>query len=146
MRVTRKTFAQAAANLFLLNWFSGDIHHSSLVSSAFFILAFLFDSLFICCVLKWKMYILIHIRLCGRVSDQKKFYPTDFWKHDYFFSAKGAMAGYDASAEYRKLMLKRVLPALRQSKRVHGKTQHHGACNSWKPRGEIVKLSVTLRA
>lgn len=46
----------------------------------------------------------------------------------------------------RKLRLKRVLPALRQSKRVHGNTQHHGACNSWKPRGEIVKLSVSLKA
>lgn len=28
----------------------------------------------------------------------------------------------------------------------YGNTQHHGACNSWKPRGEIVKLSVSPRA
>ena len=70
MRVTRKIFTRVAANLFF-NQFSGDILSSSLVSFAFF------DSyvflLFVCCFLKLKMYILKHMRLCGRVSDEKIF-------------------------------------------------------------------------
>ena len=32
-----------------------------------------FFCLFVRCFLKWKMYILIHIWLCGRVSDKKSF-------------------------------------------------------------------------
>ena len=65
MRVTRKLFTRAAANLFF-NQFSGDIFFSSLVSFTFLYSWFL-------CFLKLKIYILIHIRLCGRVSDKKKF-------------------------------------------------------------------------
>ena len=52
------------------NRFSWDILFSSLVSFAFFV--FLFFCLFVC-FLKLKTYILIHIRLCGRVSDKKNF-------------------------------------------------------------------------
>ena len=37
--------------------------------------------------LNLKIYILIHIRLCGRVSDKHFFNPADFRKQDYFFLA-----------------------------------------------------------
>ena len=53
------------------NRFSGDILFSSLVSLFSFILVFL--CLFICCFLKLKIYILIHIRLSGRVNDKNLF-------------------------------------------------------------------------
>ena len=71
--------------------FSGDILFSSLAFFAFFVflfafLACLYSCLFfllvcilVCffclfvCFLKLKIYILIHIRLCGRVSDKKIF-------------------------------------------------------------------------
>ena len=33
--------------------------------------------------LKSKIYILINIWLCGRVSDKKKFYPDDFLRQEY---------------------------------------------------------------
>ena len=52
------------------NRFSWDILFSSLISFAFFV--FLFFGLFVC-FLKLKTCILIHIRLCGRVSDEKNF-------------------------------------------------------------------------
>ena len=70
MRVTRKILTRAAATSFF-NRFSGDILFYALVSFAFFV--FLFFCLFVY-FLKLKMYILINIRLCGRVSD-KKFSP-----------------------------------------------------------------------
>ena len=54
-----------------LNRFSGDILFSFLVSFAFF--DYCFFCLFVRCFLKLKMYILIHIWLCGRVSDKKSF-------------------------------------------------------------------------
>ena len=46
MRVTRKIYTQAAANLFFYR-FSGDILFSFLISFAFFILVFLFVSLLV---------------------------------------------------------------------------------------------------
>ena len=42
-------------------------------------------SLFVACFLKLKIYILIHIRLCERVSDKNFFHPADFRTQDYFF-------------------------------------------------------------
>ena len=70
--------ARAAAIFF--SCFSGDILFSSLVSFVFFVSCFLFVCLFVCffflfvCLLDvlWnkKMYILIYIWLCGRVSDK----------------------------------------------------------------------------
>ena len=68
MRVMRKNFIRAAANLFFQAIFRK--------YSLFFIT---FDTFFdsclfvVCCFLKWKMYILIHIRLCGWVSDKNIF-------------------------------------------------------------------------
>ena len=59
-----------AADIFFYQ-FSGDILFPSSVSFAFFILVFF------CCFLKLKMYILIHIRLRGRVSE-KKIFPGEF--------------------------------------------------------------------
>ena len=56
------------------NWFSGDTVFSFLVSFAFYV--FLFFCLFLC-FLKLTIYILIHIWLCGWVSD-KKFSPGRF--------------------------------------------------------------------
>ena len=70
MRVTRKIYTQAAANLFFYRY-SGDILFSFLIFFAFFILVF---CLFICLFfLKIKMYIPIHIWQYGRVSDKKIF-------------------------------------------------------------------------
>ena len=80
MQMTRKFFTRAAASLFFFNRFSGDILFSSLISFAFLILVFV-------CFLELKMYILIHIRLCRRVRDKKKFHPAGFRKQDYFFLA-----------------------------------------------------------
>ena len=57
MRVTRKIFARAVANLFFLNLFSGNILFSSLVS---FVVVFCFFCLFVY-FLKLKVYILIHV-------------------------------------------------------------------------------------
>ena len=45
----------------------------------------LFVCLFACCFLKLKMYVLIHIRLCGRVSDKKKFTPPISGNKTTFF-------------------------------------------------------------
>ena len=66
---------------FFLNQFAGDFLFSSLLSFFFFcILVFL-----LVCSLKWKIYILIHIWLCRRVSDKDFFTQpisgnkTAFW-------------------------------------------------------------------
>ena len=57
-----------------LNRFSGDILFSSLVSFAFFVFfSFFFFFCLFACFLKLKMYVLIHIQLCGQVSDKKFF-------------------------------------------------------------------------
>ena len=73
IRTTRKIFTLTAANFFFfLNRFSGDIVFSSLVSFVCFVLLYLFAYLFVC-FLKLKIHVLIHIRLCGRMSDKKNF-------------------------------------------------------------------------
>ena len=77
MRVTRKIFARAVANLFFLNLFSGNILFSSLVS---FVVVFCFFCLFVY-FLKLKVYILIHVAY----ERQKHFHPADFRKQNYFF-------------------------------------------------------------
>ena len=81
MRVARKFISRAAANLFF-NRFSRDIIFSSWAFFAVFDSCFLFVWLFVSCSLKLKMYILIHIRLCGRVDDKK---ISSGWFQDYFF-------------------------------------------------------------
>ena len=68
MRVSRKIFNPAAAFFF---FFLSILRRNSVFFFSFFCF---FDScfcLFVCCFLKFKMYILIHIRLCGRVTDKK---------------------------------------------------------------------------
>ena len=82
MRVTRSIFP-GGRKFNLFHRFSGDVLFSSLIYFAFFIL-FGFLLLFVCCSLNLKMYIMIHMWLCGRVSD-KNFHPADFRKQDYFF-------------------------------------------------------------
>ena len=77
MRVTRKIFARAVANLFFLNLFSGNILFSSLVS---FVVVFCFFCLFVY-FLKLKVYILIHVAY----ERQKHFHPADFREQNYFF-------------------------------------------------------------
>ena len=77
--------------IYFFSQFSGDILFSSLVSFTFFVFCFFFFAcllvfcffLLVClffaffclfvCFLKLKIYILIHIPLCGRVSDHKIF-------------------------------------------------------------------------
>ena len=63
MHMTRKIITGVAANLFF-NRFFGYILFSSF-------LLFIFFFCFFVCFLKLKLYILIQIRLCGRVSDKK---------------------------------------------------------------------------
>ena len=62
--------------IYFFNRSSGNILFSSSVSFSFFwnlvFFCFWFFWLFVC-FLKLKIYILIHIRLCGRVSDKKIF-------------------------------------------------------------------------
>ena len=68
--MTRKIFSQAAAIFFFFYRFSGDILFSSVVSFAFF------DSCFFgwfVYFFKFKICILIQIRICGRVSEKKCF-------------------------------------------------------------------------
>ena len=65
-----------------LSRFSGDIIFSSLVYFAFLILVFLL--LFVWCFLNLKMYILMHIRLCGRVSDKVFTWPISGNKTTFF--------------------------------------------------------------
>ena len=65
-----------------LSRFSRDIIFSSLVYFAFLILVFLL--LFVWCFLNLKMYILMHIRLCGRVSDKVFTWPISGNKTTFF--------------------------------------------------------------
>ena len=67
MWMTSKIFTRAAANLFFL------IDFLTIFSFLLFLLLFLYPC-FLClfvCFLKSKIYILIHIQQCGRVSDEK---------------------------------------------------------------------------
>ena len=83
MRVTKKIFTQAAANLFF-NQFFGDILFFSSVSFASIGSCFLIW--FVCCFLKLIMYILLHIRLCGRMSHKRYFtQPTSGNKNTFFW-------------------------------------------------------------
>ena len=85
--VDQKNLHPGGRKFIFFNRFSGNI--LSLFFFIFFcffcILVFL---LFLFCFvvfLKLKIYVLIHIRLCGRVSDKKHFHPADFQKQDHFF-------------------------------------------------------------
>ena len=85
--VDQKNLHPGGRKFIFFNRFSGNI--LSLFFFIFFcffcILVFL---LFLFCFvvfLKLKIYVLIHIRLCGRVSDKKHFHPADFRKQDHFF-------------------------------------------------------------
>ena len=66
-----KNLPPGGRKFIIFNRFSGDVLFSSLVSFVFFY--YCFFCLFICCFLKLKMYILIHIRLSRRVSHKKIF-------------------------------------------------------------------------
>ena len=68
--------------IYFFNRFSGDILFSSLVFFAFFDSCF-----FVVCLMLFKlnMYILIHNRLCGWVSDKKNFHPANFRKQGFIF-------------------------------------------------------------
>ena len=76
--------------IFLIDFLEIFSLFSSLFSFVFFVFLFFFV-LFFCFVFvlffKLKIYVLIHIRLCGRVSDKKNFHPADFRKQDHFFLA-----------------------------------------------------------
>ena len=85
----KKNLHPGRHKFFFFNQFSRDILFPFLVSFVFFIFVLFF--LFACCFLKLKMYILIHIQLCVRVSDKKIFtWPisgnktTFFCLHDCF--------------------------------------------------------------
>ena len=71
-----KNLHHSRPQIYFFNRFSGYILFSSLVSFAFFcILFFFFACMFV--FWNWKLYILIHIRPYGRVSD-KNFSPGRF--------------------------------------------------------------------
>ena len=69
MRVTRKIFTRATGNSFFKINFP-KILFSSLVYFAFFVFFIVFLFCLFVCSLKLKIYILIQIRLCRRVSDK----------------------------------------------------------------------------
>ena len=81
MWMARKIFTRAASNLFLIDF--PDILSFLLSLLLLFCVVVVF-CLFIC-FLKLKVYILIHIRLCGRVNDKKIFtrlisgHKATFW-------------------------------------------------------------------
>ena len=77
--MTRKISTRAAEKLLVFLIDFPEIFFF-LLSFAFF--DFCFFCLLVCCFLKLKMYILIHIRLSGWVND---FHPADFRKENYFF-------------------------------------------------------------
>ena len=86
----RETSSLGQPQIYFFNRFSRDIFFSFLVSFAYFWFLFLFClfvCLFACWFLKLKMYILINIRLGGRVSDKKIFHPGDFQKQDLFLAS-----------------------------------------------------------
>ena len=84
MRVTRKIFTRAAANLFF-NQFSRDFLFSYLLFLLFLhSLSFFFLHVWF---LILKMYILIHIWLYGEVSEKRIFHLAFFRKQDCFFLA-----------------------------------------------------------
>ena len=66
-----KNLHPSGRKFIFLNRFSGDILFSFLVFFVFLIIVFV--CLFVRCFLKLKMYILIYIWPCGRVSDKKSF-------------------------------------------------------------------------
>ena len=71
MRVTRKIFTRAFADLFFLIDF---LERYSLFFFNFFVFFHsCFFCLFICCFLKLKIYIPIHVRLSWRVNDKNLF-------------------------------------------------------------------------
>ena len=70
MWVTIKIFTRASANYFFFIHFP---EISSFLLQSLLLFWFLFFCLFVLCFLKLKVYILIHIWLCGRVSDKKTF-------------------------------------------------------------------------
>ena len=70
MCVTRKIFAQLAANLFVLLDYP-KVFSFLLVLFAFFCILAFFS--LACYFLQLKIYVMLHIRLCGRMSDKKKF-------------------------------------------------------------------------
>ena len=87
MRVTTKIFTWRPQIFF----FKSVFRRCSLLFFCFFAGFFFafFDSFFFClfvwCFWKSKMYILIHIWLCERVSDKKKFHSANFQKQNSFF-------------------------------------------------------------
>ena len=80
MRETRKLFTPGGRKFILFIQFSRDIFFSSLVSFTFFVFLFcLFVCLFFClfvCFLNIKTYILMDMRICGRVSVSDKNFFT----------------------------------------------------------------------
>ena len=81
MRETRKLFTPGGRKFILFIQFSRYIFFSSLVSFTFFVFLFwLLVCLFFClfvCFLNIKIYILMDMRICGRVSVRdKKFFTS----------------------------------------------------------------------
>ena len=80
MQVTRKIFTQTVTNLFKSNFWRYYLFYISFLCFIWFLF------LFVCLIfLKLKMYILIHIWLCGQVSDKKIFIQLIFRNKTTFF-------------------------------------------------------------
>ena len=77
-----KIYSPGGRNFFLIDF--PEIYQIYLFFLSFFCCFWFlfFVCLFVSCSLKLKMYILIHIRLCGRVDDKK---ISSGWFQDYFF-------------------------------------------------------------
>ena len=85
--VARNIFTQMTANLFFQSIFQ--IYY--LVFFSFFSFFYYF---FVCCFLKLKMYIVIHIQLCGRVSIKEIFTQPIFRNKTTFFCTRNVSSMY----------------------------------------------------
>ena len=72
-----KNLPPGVRKFIFFNRFSGNILFSSLLSFAFFFALFFYVFCLFVCFSKLKKYILIHTRLCGRVSEKKVFTRSD---------------------------------------------------------------------
>ena len=85
--VARNIFTQMTANLFFQSIFQ--IYY--LVFFSFFSFFYYF---FVCCFLKLKMCIVIHIQLCGRVSIKEIFTQPIFRNKTTFFCTRNVSSMY----------------------------------------------------
>ena len=124
MPVTRNILPPYHRKSNFFNRFSEDIVFSSLPFFDFFDY-FLLLLLFVCCFMNLKMYILIHIRLCGRVSGKMFFTRPISGKKTPFFGLTSLFV-QKSSTWSNTIQISHDLNA-------------QNRCNNYKPRMKINK-------